>query len=72
MPDKLRPTAAGQDGIPVLFLPLGAPVFAPPIAQLFNQTLAEDKIPQQWKTAILTPVPKVINRHSRVTSGRSQ
>ena len=32
---------------------------AAPIAQLFNQTLAEGSIPQQWKTAIITPVPEV-------------
>ena len=57
--DKLRPTATGRDGIPAWFLRLDAPVFAAPIAQLFNQTLAEGNIPQQWKTAIITPVPKV-------------
>jgi len=59
MLDKLRPTAAGLDGMPAWFLRLGALVFAAPIAQLFNQMLAERNIPQQWRTAIITPVLKV-------------
>jgi len=59
MLDKLRPTAAGLDGMPAWFLRLGAPVFAAPIAQLFNQMLAERNIPQQWRTAIIPPVPKL-------------
>jgi len=60
MLNKLRPTAAaGLDGIAARFLRLGAPVFVASIAHLFNQTLAEGKITQQWKTAIITPVPKV-------------
>ena len=38
MLDKLRPTAAGLDGIPAWFLRLGAPVFAAPIAQPVSYT----------------------------------
>jgi len=59
MLEKLRQTAAGLDGIPAWFLRLSVPVFAAPMAQLFNQTLAEGNIPQQWKTAIIKPVPKI-------------
>jgi len=55
--DSLKATATGLDDIPAWFLRL--PVFAAPIAQLFNQTYAEGTIPQQWKAAIITPVPKV-------------
>jgi len=34
-------------------------VFAAPIAQLFNQSIIAGVVPNQWKTAIITPVPKV-------------
>ena len=57
--DTLKPTATGLDGIPAWFLRLGAPVFATPLARLFNQTIMEGTVPQQWKTAAITPIPKV-------------
>ena len=49
----------GLDGIPAWFLRLGAPIFAAPLALLFNQTIMEGTVPQQWKTAAITPIPKV-------------
>ena len=39
MLDILRPTATGLDGIPAWFQQIGAPVFAAPAAQLFNQSM---------------------------------
>jgi len=57
--DHLRPTATGLDGIPAWFLRLGAAIFAAPIAKLFNQSVLEGVVPRQWKSAIITPVPKV-------------
>jgi len=57
--DTLRPTATGLDAIPAWFLRLWAPVFAGPIAQLFNQSISNGGVPRQWKTAVITPVPKV-------------
>jgi len=57
--DHIRPTATGLDDIPAWFLRLGAPVFAGPIAQLFNQAITAGTVPSQWKAAIITPVPKV-------------
>lgn len=59
MLDQLRPTATGLDAVPAWFLRLGAPVFAAPIAELFNQSLIAGVVPHQWKTAIITPVPKI-------------
>jgi len=59
MLDRLRPTAAGLDAIPAWFLRLGAPVFAAPVAFLFHQSVIECVVPSQWKTAGITPVPKV-------------
>ena len=59
MLDHLRPTATGLDGVPAWFLRLGAPLFAAPLAQLFNQSVAAGIVPRQWKAAMITPVPKV-------------
>jgi hypothetical protein len=36
MLDTLRPTAIGLDLIPAWFLPLGAPIFATPLARLYD------------------------------------
>ena len=57
--DHLRPTAAGLDNIPAWFLRLGAPVFAAPIANLFNRSIVSGVVPQQRKAAVITPIPKV-------------
>jgi len=57
--DHLRPTATGLDRLPAWFLRLGAPAFAAPIAQLFNQSFIRSTVPQQWKKAAITPIPKV-------------
>jgi len=57
--NTLRPTATGLGGIPAWFLRIGAPVFAVPLAQLFNQSVVEGALPSQWRTAVITPIPKV-------------
>ena len=57
--DHLRHTATGLDGLPAWFLRLGAPAFAAPIAELFNQSFTASTVPKQWKIAIITPIPKV-------------
>jgi len=57
--DTLKPTATGLDGIPAWFLRVGAPIFAALLAWLFNQTIMEGTVPQHWKTAAITPIPKV-------------
>jgi len=59
MLDTLRPTATGLDQIPAWFLRLGAPIFAAPLASLFHQSLATGVVPRQWKTAVITPTPKI-------------
>jgi len=57
--DTLKSTATGFDEIPAWFLRLGAPIFAAPLARLFDQMIIEGTVPQQWKTACITPIPKV-------------
>jgi len=60
--DTLRPTAtAGLDSIPAWFPRTGALVFDVPLAQLFNQSTIEGAVPSQWRTAVITPIPKVAN-----------
>jgi len=61
MLDTLPPTATGLDMIPAWFLRLGALIFAAPLAQLFQQSLATytGVAPRQLKNSVITPVPKV-------------
>jgi len=49
MLDRLRPSATGLDAVPAWFLRLGAPVFAAPIAELFNMTITAGIVPKQWE-----------------------
>ena len=58
MLDTLRTIATGLDQIPAWFLRLGAPIFAAPLARLFDQSLATGVVPRQWKTAIISSIPK--------------
>ena len=37
---------------------LAAPIFAAPIADLYNMSLAASHVPLQWKTAVVKPVLK--------------
>jgi len=59
MLDTLHSTAMGLDQIPAWFLHLGAPIFAAPLARVFDQSLATGIVPQQWKTAVISPLPKI-------------
>jgi len=57
--DGLKPTATGLDMLPAWFLRLSAPVIAVTLTQLFNQSIRCAVVPQQWKTACISPIPKV-------------
>ena len=57
--DRGRATAAGMDGLPQWFLRLAAPCIALPVSYLFNISITHSFIPSNWKTSIITPVPKV-------------
>jgi len=56
--DNLKNTATGMDGLPAWYLKLGAPVFALPLSILFNLSLKESTVPQQFKMTCITPGPK--------------
>ena len=57
--DKLKQTASGNDALPYWFLKAAAPFIAEPLSFLFSLSLRSGFVPQQWKTAIICPVPKV-------------
>ena len=57
--DQLKPTATGLDKLPAWFLRLGAPFFAKPLANLFNQSIQESIVPIQWKEAYIKPIQKI-------------
>jgi hypothetical protein len=50
--------ASGPDGIPPSVLAKAADELAEPIAQLFRKSLAAGQVPDEWKTALVTPVFK--------------
>ena len=57
--DGLRHTADGADGIPSWFLKQAAPVYVAILADLINLSLSHSHVPEQWKIAVIKPVPKV-------------
>ena len=56
---QLKKTATGLDKLPSWLLRLGAPIFAEHLTYLFNRSLYEEIVPDQWKTAYICPVPKI-------------
>ena len=68
--DNLRPTATGLDQLPAWFLRLGAPAFAKLISYLVNLSLSTSSVPTQWKSAYITPVPKIQTPKITVTSAQ--
>src|ERR1043165_2371916 len=57
--ESMGKTAAGPDGLPSWFLVQVAPMIAEPLAYLYNASVIFSYVPPQWKTSIITPVPKV-------------
>ena len=53
-----RSNAMGADGIPPWFSRLAAPFISEPLACLYNLSVAHSTVPMQWKSAIITPIPK--------------
>ena len=56
--DSLRATATGLDQLPAWFLRLGAPVFAKHLNRLFNRSVSDSIVPEQWKQAYIRPIQK--------------
>ena len=54
----------GPDGISARMLKYTAASIAPSITCLFNQSLQSCRIPSEWKSSLVVPVPKGSNSHS--------
>ena len=57
--EHLKKSAPGLDGLPVWFLRLAAPGISRPLSYLYRLSLNESQVPSQWKSACITPVPKI-------------
>jgi len=57
--DKLKHTSPGPDELPFWFLRLAAPSISAPLSKLYGLSLTQSFVPTQWKTSIITPIPKV-------------
>jgi len=55
---SLKKTATGPDKIPAWFLKLTAEFISPPVKDMLNQSIYRGTVPNQWKMAIITPIPK--------------
>ena len=49
----------GLDRLPAWFIRLGAPFLSGPLTQLFNLSLSQAVVPNQWKIAKIKPIPKI-------------
>ena len=54
-------TAEGLDNLPAWFLRVAAPVFSKVITHIFNLSVNMSYVPLQWKTAVISPIPKIPN-----------
>ncbi len=57
--EHLKQSAPGLNGLPAWFLKLAAPGIAYPLSYLYRLSLRESVVPTQWKSACITPVPKI-------------
>jgi hypothetical protein len=57
----VKSNASGCDEIPLSFVKLLLPVILPTLVHIFNYIFTCCEYPQQWKTAIVLPIPKISN-----------
>lgn len=57
--NSIKQTSAGPDGLPYWFLKLCSSFISQPLSFLFNLTLMTSIVPNQWKSVVITPVPKI-------------
>lgn len=60
----LKHTAPGPDEIPSWFYRSCSVEVSTAVASIFNDSLRIGRVPEAWKTAIVTPVPKISNATS--------
>lgn len=62
--NMVKSNAAGDDGIPIIFIKMLFPVIGPYLLHLFNFILTSSTFPNSWKIAIVNPIPKKNNPSS--------
>ena len=55
---KRQHSSPGSDDIPVWFYKLFANEIGLVVSKIFNTSVAKDFVPDAWRHAIVTPVPK--------------
>lgn len=58
---QLKSFVIGVDGISAKMLQLGLPWFSPPLTHIINCSIEHGTIPDLWKIAKITPIPKKAN-----------
>lgn len=58
---SIKSNATGSDGINLQMLKLCCPSILPHLTHLFNYCIENKSFPKLWKTAIVVPLPKVMN-----------
>jgi len=56
---SIKSNASGCDEVPLTIIKLLLPVILPILVHIYNYIFACSEYPQQWKTAIVLPIPKV-------------
>ncbi|XP_062703870.1 uncharacterized protein LOC134286287 [Aedes albopictus] len=56
---EIQTNAAGSDGIPISFIKMLAPFVLPVLVHLYNAIIEARTFPAIWKSALITPIPKV-------------
>ena len=57
-------TATGPDELQAWFLKISADFICIPVTSLINQSISTGTVPEQWKIATITPIPKTANPKS--------
>ncbi|GAB0090586.1 hypothetical protein DMENIID0001_053240 [Sergentomyia squamirostris] len=55
----IKSSAVGIDGFSIDFIKLLLPVILPYLTELLNFSITTSTFPSSWKTAVVTPIPKV-------------
>jgi len=61
MLSKMKPSSPGADSVPRWLYQYCSYELADIIAHIFNTSFHTGTVPQQWRKAIVTPVPKIPN-----------
>ena len=64
--------SAEPNGIPNLFLKKSASLLATPLSHLFDASFKDQKLPQEWKIVLVTPIHKKVPPHLLKTTDQYQ